>query len=347
MENDWALVVGINRYPLTSGLPPLSGAVRDAEGFFQWATDPLGGAVPNDGIHARLLKSPDDSITGPLPPRPVLGDVQTFFDDMKSHLNGRSGRRLYIYLSGHGISPAGVEAVRHAALLMANSKPPRDWPNFPGDVWAHGARNSACFREVVLVMDCCQDRQEKATVGTHTLGEPVPDSKDCHLVELYATEWDSKAREEEFGEPREKMGIFTHSLLEVLKSGKMDGRLLKESVLKHFSSLNLPSSKNQKPRIGTEEELPHFTFNEDAAEPISPVTILNHAGSRPRIQLLPLNARRSTPVDTSKWEFKGDRWYGNLSPSTYEVRMPSGNDPLFIVYAGSPTEVDVLAEEIL
>jgi hypothetical protein len=350
MENDWALVVGINHYPLTTQLPPLSGAARDAEKFFKWVIDPLGGAVQNDKIHSLLLKSPDASPAGEPPagpPRPILGEIQTFFDDMKSQLNGRRGRRLYIYLSGHGISPSGVEAARHAALLMANSKPPRDWQNFPGDVWANGARSAACFREVVLVMDCCQDLQEKASVGTHTLGDPVSDARDCHLVELYATEWDSKSREDEFGEPKEKMGIFTHSLLEVLKAGRMDGRLLKESVLKHFSDTPAPNKQDQKPKIGSEEELPLLIFNEAAPAPISPVTVLNHAGSRPRIQFLRLNAGRSSPVDTSTWVLKGDQWHGSLPPGTYEVRMTTGDDRLFIVYAGNATPVDVLQEEVL
>lgn len=45
MKKDWALVVGINKYPL-AGINPLDGAVRDAHNFFDWVTSPHGGDVP-------------------------------------------------------------------------------------------------------------------------------------------------------------------------------------------------------------------------------------------------------------------------------------------------------------
>ena len=344
MENDWALVVGINRYPFASGLSPLQGAARDAEKFFEWVTSKTGGDVPNDQVHSCLLTSPEPG-NGTEKPRPVFSQIQQFIEDMQTQLAGRPGRRLYLFLSGHGISPISENAVRHAALLMANTRPPQDWHNFPGNVWAEGARNAARFREVVLIMDCCRDLQDKANVGTHAFGDAVDDGKACRLVELYAADWGSQAREGEFGEPKVRQGIFTHSLLEVLKAGRMNGRMLKESLLEHLSRKATPEQRFQKPDIRTDEELEALTFNEAAAPPMSPVAILNHVDPRPRVHTLPIGGFRTKQVDISSWVLKEDKWQGSLPPGNYMIRMSAGDDVLFRVYAGLPEQVDVLVAE--
>lgn len=346
MEKDWALVVGINHYPYAAGgLAPLTGAARDAEKFFRWVTDPQGGAVPDDGIHAVLLTSPPQ-VDPAADPVPVLSSIQSFIDRMKNRLANPPDRRLYIYLSGHGISPISEEAVRHAALLMANTRPPRDWPNVPGNVWAEGARNAALFQEVVLIMDCCRDLQQRASVGTHPFPDATDDGKVCHLVEMYAADWGSQAREAAFGEDQEVMGIFTHSLLEVLKAGNMNGRLLKDSVLKHLSRQTLPRPA-PKPDIRNDEELLHIIFNEAAPPPMSPVTILNQPPpDPPKIWVSPPAGGRLVKVDTSGWQCREGQWLGSLAPGFYQIGLPSGEPFLFAVYAGLSETVDVLNPEV-
>jgi hypothetical protein len=346
MENDWALVVGINHYPYAvGGLAPLTGAARDAEKFFKWVIDPLGGAVPDDGIHSVLLTSPE-KLEPNADPIPVLSSIQGFIDKMKNRLVSPPERRLYIYLSGHGISPISEEAVRHAALLMANTRPPRDWPNVPGNVWAEGARNAALFREVVLIMDCCRDLQQRANVGTHPFPDATDDGKVCHLVEMYAADWGSQAREAPFGDEQKMMGIFTHSLLEVLWAGRMNGRLLKDSVLKHLSRQALPRPP-AKPDIRTDEELLQIVFNEAAPVPMSPVTVLNQPPpAPPNIWMSPPEGGRLVKVDTSGWECRNDQWLGTLTPGLYQIILPSGEPFLFAVYAGLSETVDVLNPEV-
>jgi hypothetical protein len=145
MDGDWALRVGIDRY-LKAGVKALHGAVGDATRFRDWVIRPPGGGV--DPGHVMLLTSPAHDQPGK-PPKPAFSNIWTFFEGLTFQLGSEPGRRLYIYLSGHGISPSGQQSVRNAALLMANAVKPNHLHNFPGNVWAEGARSAAVFRESV------------------------------------------------------------------------------------------------------------------------------------------------------------------------------------------------------
>lgn len=109
MIRDWALVVGINHYP-SAGVQELEGAVHDAEEFYTWVTDPKGGDV--DEKHAKILKTND----GPDKSRPKMQQIEDFFDELMDAPTDQVGRRLYLYLSGHGIAPATQTALRNFAL---------------------------------------------------------------------------------------------------------------------------------------------------------------------------------------------------------------------------------------
>jgi hypothetical protein len=335
METDWALVVGINSYPWV-GVDPLEGAVHDAERFHQWVIQEQGGDVnPNQTL---LLTSPAGAAAGALP-RPVFSEIYQFFENLLAMLGNGSGRRLYVYLSGHGISPTGQESVRNAALLMANAKAPHLWFNFAGNIWAEGARSAARFREVVLIMDCCRDLKNNATITAHCFGDPVEDSKDCLLIEAYATGWASKARELPFPPTNEKQGVFTHSLLEVLNSGRMNGMLLKESVKKHLGQVLKDEKKAQEPQINRDEDLVRIVFNQKADPPRTPVTIQGHPAVLPLIELWPEGADRSTPASLTDWAYHGSLWRGTLEPGLYDLRLPAGGGRRLKILAAIPEEV--------
>jgi hypothetical protein len=337
MANDWALVVGINRYP-TAGVSPLEGAVRDAKAFHRWVIDPKGGAVAPH--QARLLTSPATTTGGAAgPARPVFSDVMQFFEHMLDQLGNGSGRRLYIYLSGHGISPTGQESARNAALLMANATAPKLWHNFAGNIWAEGARSAARFREVVLIMDCCRDVKTNATVMPHLFGDPTPDSKECRLIEVYATGWDSKARELVFPPAKKPRGVFTRSLLAVLGTGRMSGVLLKESVKQHLALALKDEKKAQVPEIGRDEELAKIVFNEAADPPKTEVIITGHPATPPVIELWPEGAEQSTQAALDGWSHDGAAWTGTLEPGVYELRLPTGGGRRLPIVAGVTKEV--------
>jgi len=340
MKDDWALVVGINHYP-RAGVDPLEGAVHDAKRFYDWVTDPKGGDVPIDvdpnKSHAVLLTSPDPALLGP--PQPVFSQIFQFFENLMGKLDNTTGRRLYIYLSGHGISPSGQESVRNAALLMANATAPSPLHCFPGNIWAEGTRSAARFREVVLIMDCCRDLKTNATIIPFVFGEAVADSKDCRLIEAYATDWDSKARELAFPPANQKQGVFTRSLLEVLKAGRMNGTLLKESVKKHLAQALKDEKKAQNPQIGRDEELAKVIFNEQAEDPKTPVSIAGNLAIPPTVEYWPEGGVQSTLVPPETWAKDGALWRGTLTPGQYDLRLPGGGGRRLKVLAGVPEEV--------
>jgi hypothetical protein len=337
MPNDWALVVGINHYP-AAGVSPLEGAVHDAREFHRWVVDAKGGAV--DPHQAKLLTSPATVRNGAAgPPRPVFSELLEFFEQMAARLGNATGRRLYIYLSGHGISPTGQESIRNAALLMANATAPHLWHNFPGNLWAEGARSAARFREVVLIMDCCRDVKNNAMIMPHVFGEPVPDGKACWLVEAYATGWDSKARELVFPPAKKRRGVFTHSLLEVLRAGRMTGTMLKESVRQHLALALQDEKKAQVPEFGRNEELARILFNEAADPPHTDVVIQGHPPGLPIIEYWPEGADQSVQAALDGWSQDGGSWQGKLEPGMYELRLPGGGGRRLQIFAAVKKEV--------
>ncbi len=155
--NDWALVVGIDRY---AGYPSLSGAQRDAVAFAEWLRDPNGGNVPAGQIF--VLRS---SQYPPAPTRREMRpEVEDFRDAARTMMRAalrkmqdadkrRMGRRLYLFFSGHGIA-LGSPPRDDVALLMADAAPDALENHVPGQRWAESFLLPDLFEEVVLFMDC-------------------------------------------------------------------------------------------------------------------------------------------------------------------------------------------------
>jgi hypothetical protein len=336
MDKDWAIIVGINQYPLLAGVATLEGAVRDAKQFHQWVLDPKGGNVPRKNV-TRLI-SPAKPVTGKAP-RPIFAQIHKYFSNaLAASPQGLVGRRLYIYLSGHGISPASQNSTTNAGLLMADARSPNWWHNFTGNIWADGMRGAATFREVVLIMDCCRDIKNNAPIYSHMFGDPTDDGKDCYLFEAYSTSWGSKSREIPLPPGNQKRGVFTHSLLEVLKSGRMTGLVLKESVKKHLASVLQDEKKAQEPEIKADkprEYLDKIIFNEQAAPAATPVTISGHDARLPIIEEWPAESDYPLQILLNDWTYDGSIWKGTLHPGLYSIRH---NDTMkrFRIYAAIP-----------
>jgi Caspase domain len=339
MDDDWAIVIGINQYPKVVGASPLQGAVDDARKFKAWLLKPEGGAVPQAHIGEFIQ---DASISsGTL--KPTESQLRAFIEDqLLSFLPQRPfGRRLYLYFSGHGISPTGQESIRNAALLMANASMPTPLLHIPGNILAEGMRSSAYFKQVVLIMDCCRDFEKNVIPNHFDFVDPVDIAKSCVLVEAYATTWASKAREIPLPPDDRVQGVFTHALLEVLGAGQMSGMLLKQSVKRYLSRLLQDEKKAQDPVIQPDEELSKIIFNESAAPPRTPVKIKGHPAAQPVIEFFPPGSDTTQQVQLVDWTFDGSDWSGTLEPSAYELRMPGGGGKRFNIYAALPEEVQL------
>ena len=221
---DYAIVVGINNYP---AFDPLQGPVKDAKAFRQWLVDQ--GKVPEANIRevyssdfsTRNVAGQPTALT-----QPAIEAVNAKFIELVHLANQnfqklpRIGRRLYIYLAGHGITPRVSNNLDSAALLMANAEPASAGLHLPGPAYADWFRQSHAFEEIILFMDCCRnafDDIEQAAVPFTTLrgGDPTK----VKTLYVLATQWDAPAFEQPLGTPAEMRGVFTYALLEVLRSG--------------------------------------------------------------------------------------------------------------------------------
>src|SRR5262245_47680846 len=106
---DWGIVVGITRYP---ELENLDGSENDAQAFYDWLVSPTGGNVPARQV-ALILSSAFPAVTTAVRAEPSAYHIAQAFDDLVDVANANRaagnglqvGRRLYIYLSGHGFAP--------------------------------------------------------------------------------------------------------------------------------------------------------------------------------------------------------------------------------------------------
>jgi hypothetical protein len=221
-NNDHAIVIGINKY---KHLTDLKGPVNDAMCFREWLLDPDGGDVPKDQIDV-LLSEADAPHACPdpaLPAEAVLSSIDyaridELFDDLitiAADTGERVGRRLYVFLAGHGLGPTPSETV----VLMSNGdNAQRSGFHIPGRRYIEWFRAAALFEEIVLFMDCCRDIPGPVQMKP----PPWPDSSDPAGADVkfcfgFGTKWSSKARERAVPGCEHVHGVFTCALLDALK----------------------------------------------------------------------------------------------------------------------------------
>jgi hypothetical protein len=157
-ERDWALVVGIAKYPTfgaTSADPnDLRGPINDAVAVADVLSNRLG--VQNVTL---LTSNKNNGKDWAEPPRPVVDDIDRWFTkiiqrsdaNMEAGKGPQVGRRLYVYLSGHGLAPEKSKR----ALVSSDALAKTYVKHFLATTWHDRLVNSRFFSEYVLWMDCC------------------------------------------------------------------------------------------------------------------------------------------------------------------------------------------------
>jgi uncharacterized caspase-like protein len=240
-QDDWAIVVGVQHYPgLSNSIganDALKGPVNDAIDFHQWVVDPQGAAVPP--AQARLFIQTNLPLSGsalpPLTPREIISarpnilDIQAMLfeftakaaENRQKGLGQQVGRRLYIFLAGHGIEPgiAFPGIFPGPALLLANCTAGDYSQHVLGRQLANWFYLCSYFKEVLLFMDCCRD-------NTWTTPARPLATQPCNGTDLgkyfyaFGAKWDRRSREQDFGGVTH--GIFTTALLDALRGGASD-----------------------------------------------------------------------------------------------------------------------------
>lgn len=222
MNDDYAIVVGINHYP---GLSPLEGAVLDADLFAAWLTRPDGGNVP--AANVTRLRTSDWHPPWPnrtTAARPTLELFSSALFDLLLDGNNNPkpvvGRRLYLYFAGHGFQDrSGRE---EAALYTANASPASP-EHIAGTRWADCTRTAAPFQELVLIMDCCRDMSLVTQIANPVFGlAPSPAAAQVKKFYAYAAPQGAQARERAMQNAGPVRGIFTYVLMDALARAPAD-----------------------------------------------------------------------------------------------------------------------------
>ncbi len=228
----YAIVVGLTRYPALSEPPEptadLKGPENDADAVAAWLTSTSGGDLPSNNGNVTVIKSSDftqAAASGDAKPtRDEIEKAFTKLDDIarknnEKGLGNKVGRRLYIYMAGHGFSPRR----NHGCLFAANAT-----PRFPSHVypssWLEWFQDAAYFDEFVLWMDCCMNRQTTLPPSVAPAQPLVRPSPAGPTFIAFAAQRPLKAVERKFPEDDDKVhGVFTWTLLEGLQGAAADG----------------------------------------------------------------------------------------------------------------------------
>jgi uncharacterized caspase-like protein len=307
---DHAIVVGISRY---KSFEDLRGPDNDSRAMIEWLRDPDGGDVPDDQIQSIT------SARFPHEVRPVSEDVYDAFEKLMDLAEANNpqpaGRRLYIFMAGHGIGPTP----RDASLLMANAAPRRWGHSVNGGAVADHFGRAAYFEEIVLLMDCCRD--DLAVAQVNGLPWQAVAGGQPRWVFGFAACFARKAREKVIeGEVR---GVFTVAVLEALRSGGMTSKTLEELVAARMAELTDPD-EYQRPYFQPSPD--EFTFGPAIVKPTLTIR-LNEEVARARVSVG--QGAAATPLEEKEME-GGESWPVELTRGLYEVWRPGLEDPLLV-----------------
>ena len=273
---DHAIVVGIATYPgfgATQTQPRnLQGPDNDAIGVYDWLTSATGGDVPKDNV--TLIRSagfpPASQALGALPAKQQIIDAFDKLDSIadtndQNNLGQRVGRRLYLYMSGHGFAPRR----REGAMFVANATRNRTHHVFASR-WQEWFSNAEYFDELVLWMDCCMVSDLTVTpepAGFRVLQGTSPKK----MFSAYAARFPQQAVERLMPDGQVH-GVFTYTLLQGLgvaeepgTGGQVTSASLKSYLLtemkKNFSPDQLKDpSVSQEPDFGYDDAMVFCTL---------------------------------------------------------------------------------------
>ncbi len=340
---DYAIVVGINGYP---GISPLQGPENDARAFRDWLLSPSGGKFAAAGAdRLKFLVSSDyPEAREARRAKPTLELVEdAFYELFKAAFKGKVGRRLYVFLAGHGFAPSlgFAPGLDESALLMANAERQALGHHIPGSVYVDWFRAAAAFDEILLFMDCCRDDYGRTALHLPPFSElKRPEAASVRFFYAYATKWSYKAREKKV-ESGEVRGLFSFALMEGLHggaangAGRITGQSLANYVYNRLPGLN-NGEKPQEPRFDYEPQR-DIVIVENAVAPKPNVTItFTRAGADYEIELLGPDRGLM-----GNWRTKDGPWRRALQRGLYKLHAPAtGRSQFFEVPGGEEVHVE-------
>lgn len=220
-DHDRAVVIGIRRYwdAPAGWITNLNGPDNDADAVAQWLRQEDGGGLPQENVS--LVRSadlpdpfPDDLTAGPQQWRVERALNRVAELDPTAFEGQYAGRRLYLYVSGHGFAKQRDEA----ALVTAEATRGRPL-NVLVSSWLDWLWAAARFKEYVLWVDTCATRTPLAFLKPCDRNpENRPNAADGKLFTAFAAGFDKRAVENQMPDGSWH-GAFTYALLQGLNGG--------------------------------------------------------------------------------------------------------------------------------
>jgi hypothetical protein len=323
-KDDYAIVVGISKYPGLGGPAEpadLEASEIDAREVYAWLIDPAGGAVPKGNI--QLLCTSDFQGQSPEPERERIR--QAFRWLLKQVETAPGGRRLYLYMSGHGFSPSRYRG----ALYVANATPD-DPLNTNTSGWLEWFQDNGYFKEFVLWMDCCMDRQ--FSVPVDTVFQPTGTFQPAGPTFIgFAATRPLKTVERPIPADGGRIhGIFTWTLLRGLKgdavdaAGQITARSLGDYLINGMGKFLTPAD-SQNPNITKEPEIVRadraLIFAEGQQQQRSPVTLQFPPGAVNQQAIL----WRDIPPKGQTFTIVAQKSVHDLTVGLYVIEVPDLN----------------------
>lgn len=254
-KDDYAIIIGLDHYPALGGAP-LSAAEKDARDFEEWVIN-TGNVKENNIKHIfSSAFTVQNNGASPYNTKPSFAEVAREFREL-SRQGPNIGRRLYIFMSGHGIAPTpyGNKVGKESALLMPNADPANitavDY-HIPGIYAATWFCENDAFEEVFLFMDCCRDI---TTVPCLNVFLPIKgNANNAKWYFAFACKWSRRSRELMID--GHMQGVFTKTLMTGLRGaaaepdpadptqGIITGASLKSFLYQNMKEYMDPAIKN-------------------------------------------------------------------------------------------------------
>jgi hypothetical protein len=335
---DYAIVVGINRYP---GIRNLAGAEKDASQFAKWLGDPQGGDLLPQNIRL-ILSSNFEQPAKTFAAQPVQRDIDAILDEFGINEKDRVGRRLYFFFAGHGLAPSFDDVV----LLMANASRRALNSNVGVRNYRKFLRDAASFDEVILILDCCREFEDRAepTIPPFTARLAQDRAAKVKDVCVMAAGYGKKAFEPKLVENEDRRGLLSQALMEALQEHKasvtaqneITAVTLVNYLVDRVPELAKAATLEQKPEISPNPVPDIVLVKLSAAPAVHQVktcfTVDPASGGELVLKTNELVEIGRRPVDQTPWEVL-------LDPGIYVITHSLQTDKLMVIDARKPQEV--------
>ncbi len=272
-DHDFAVVIGIGRYAdagsQSAWIDNLNGPANDAAAIAEWLRDPEGGGLPGDNVQVVVSEAEPD----PFPPggaAPAKDAVVAALERViamptTAYLGQFTGRRFYLYVSGHGWASR-----RNEAAVVTAEATHADKLNVLASDWMEWLWYANRFRELILWADACATRTAVEVLHGRRI-DRFAQRPNALRFDVFAAQFNLLSVEREMPNG-EWHGVFTYALLQALHGAT--GAPVTTTSVRNYQTNNMQAFMTDDQRVATISQEPDFGRTDEIqiADPPAPRT---------------------------------------------------------------------------